>query len=119
MVGTLTAWLTGAAVRRAVAAVCVVTLLTVTFAHSLHHFDGMSGQGGHEVSSVLGSDDSPDGAKQPGPSVEHCHGCVMIAVMSDLPSLQAPEPTNLDPPSDSDTRSSPPSFDNPPPISAA
>lgn len=119
MLGTLTAWLRGAAVRRAVVSVCVLALLTVTFAHSLHHFDGIPGQSGHQVSSILDSDDGPDGAKHSGTSVEHCHGCVMTAVVSDAPSLQPPEATNLDPGPVSDTRSSPPSFDNPPPISAA
>lgn len=119
MVGTLAAWFRRTAVRRAIAAVCVLALLTVTFAHSLQHFDGLAGATGYQVGSVLASDEGPDGVKHASPSVEHCHGCVMTAVMSDMPSLQPPEATGLRPQLIADTRPSPPSFDNPPPIPAA
>jgi len=106
------------AIRRAVAAICALALLVVTFAHSHHDFDNTPSQVAYGVSSVLGTDDGSDNSNQPGVSIDHCHGCVMTAVVSDVPAFFDPGASDLASGPLLGIRSSPPSFENPPPISA-
>lgn len=60
--------------RRVVSIICALTFLAVGFAHAVHHHAEPS-----QVS-VSSSDNAPDASKKPGASVEHCHGCSMIAI---------------------------------------
>lgn len=113
----LTAWLGGSAFRRTVAAVCALAFLVLSFAHALHHVDGIGSQAGYELSSVTGLDDSPDGAKKPDGSIEHCHGCGMMALVSGTVALDRPERADCTTRIVS-LRSNPPALENPPPIAA-
>lgn len=69
----------GLALRRAVAVVCAVALLTIGFAHSVHHFGGAASAVAMQTD-VGSSDDSPDTSQKASLAIEHCHGCTMIAM---------------------------------------
>ena len=76
----------GFSLRRAVAVVCAVAFLIISFAHSVHHFGG-------PVSAVImqadvgSSDASSDASKKAPITIEHCHGCSMIAMTALAPSV--------------------------------
>jgi hypothetical protein len=76
---TVIAILRWPALRRAVAVVCAVAFLVVGFAHSLHHFDAAPASHSYQTASSP-SDTSPETSKKPSLAVEHCHGCVMVAM---------------------------------------
>lgn len=106
----------GLALRRAVACVCAVALLTVAFAHSVHHFGG-------PVSAVVvqadvgSSDDLSDALKKASIAIEHCQGCSMIAIAVVAPSI-FPDRIPLDLPvrGFDEKRPHPPAVEIPPPI---
>jgi hypothetical protein len=112
----LAALLSRLAFRRTVAAVCAVAFLTVGVAHALGHCDHGAVPAGYELTSGA-ADEAPEPAKSA--SVEHCHGCSMVAVMGDAPTLPAGlvgpvfRGVRLD-----GIRPHPPSAENPPPITA-
>lgn len=107
----------GFTLRRAVAVVCAVAFLTIGFAHSVHHFGG-------SVSAVVmqadvgSSDDSPDTSKKAPVAIEHCHGCLMIA-MAVLPPSVVPKLIAADLPVRrfDEKRPHTPVAETPPPIS--
>jgi hypothetical protein len=80
----MTAILRLPALRRALAAVCAVAFLVVGFAHSLHHFNAMTPAAAYQTGAGVSSD-SPDTTKKAAVAVEHCHGCVMIAMAALTP----------------------------------
>ena len=82
----MTAILRLPALRRALAAVCTVAFLVVGFAHCLHHFDAMTPVVAYQAGAGVSSD-SPVATKKAAVAVEHCHGCVMIAMAALTPSM--------------------------------
>jgi len=107
----------GLALRRAVAIVCAVALLTIGFAHSVHHFGGAVSAVAVQAD-VGTSDDSPDTSKKASLAIEHCHGCTMIA-MAALAQPAVPTLIAADIPVRrfDDKRPHPPVAETPPPIS--
>jgi len=105
------------ALRRAVAVVCAVALLTVGFVHSMHHF-GAAASAVAIQTDVGSSDDSPDTSQKASLAIEHCHGCTMIAMAAlaqpAVPTLIAAKMPvrRFD-----DKRPHPPVAETPPPIS--
>lgn len=75
-----------AVLRRAVAILCTLALLTAGFAHNVEHLGGT-------VATVViqtdvgSSDDSPDSSKRAPIAIEHCHGCTMVATAVLAPSV--------------------------------
>jgi len=114
----LTSWLGGLAFRRTVAVVCALAFLIVSFAHTFHHIDGTATQAEYQLSSVSGSDDTPDPAKKASGSVEHCHGCGMTALLSEPVSLNLSETADRTTTQIVGIRPHPPAFENPPPIAS-
>lgn len=82
----LKSMLRGVELRRAVAVVCALALLTIGFAHSINHFGGPVGTVAIQAD-VAPSDDAPDASKKAPVAVEHCHGCSMIAMTALAPSF--------------------------------
>ena len=72
--------------RRAIAGICVLALLTIGFAHSIHHFGGPVATVTMHAE-VGPSDDAPDDSKKAPVTVEHCHGCSMIAMAVLAPAV--------------------------------
>lgn len=104
--------------RRGVAVLCAVAVLTIGFVHSVHHFGG-------PVSTIVvqaevgSSDDSPDTSKTAPAAVEHCHGCSMIGMAVSMPAV-APMFLAADLPARrfDEKRQHIPIAENPPPISS-
>ncbi len=69
------------ALRRAMALLCVVAVLAVGFAHNLHHFDTALPATAWQSGGSL-PDAAPESSKKDPLAVEHCHGCIMIAVIA-------------------------------------
>lgn len=103
--------------RRAVAAVCALAFLVVSFAHSLHHFDIDQPASGYELST--GTADSAPAPAKTSAADGHCHGCVMvvIATTDQIPSQPLIDKQRPDVRLDS-LRPHPPVAENPPPIRA-
>jgi len=104
--------------QRAIAVVSAAAFLIVAFAHTLHHFDAMP-PAGEYLAGMSSADDGPDPTQKAAISVEHCHGCIIVAVPIWVqPALLAflrPEfpPAGLD-----GLRDHLPAAETPPPISA-
>ena len=104
------------ALRRAVACVCAIALLSVTFAHSVHHFSG------HDSAVIVQADVGSSGylsdaLKKAPIAIEHCQGCSMIAIAVLAPSI-FPDRILLDLPVQrfDERRPHPPAVEIPPPI---
>ncbi|MFH1345868.1 MAG: hypothetical protein ABIL01_32360 [Pseudomonadota bacterium] len=83
------------ALRRAIAIICAVALLTLGIVHSVYHVGGavaaVALQG-----DVVPSDDSPDAPKKAPVATDYCHCCSMIAVaMSAQPVVPIPVAVDL------------------------
>ena len=76
----------GAAPRCVVALICALALMTITFAHSVHHFGGPVAAVATQAD-VGTSDDYPDTSKKASIAIEQCHACSMIAMSALAPSL--------------------------------
>src|SRR5262245_556361 len=61
--------------RRAVAVICALAFLFVGFAHTAQHADAAV----PSIALQTGSDHSDGSPDVPG-TVDHCHGCVMVAI---------------------------------------
>jgi hypothetical protein len=112
---SITAILRWPALRRGLAAVCAAAFLLVGFAHTLHHFD-TNIPAAYQVGAGP-SDESPDSSKAP-QAIEHCHGCVMVAMAIAEQSV-APVlvPLGSVAPRSESGRPHPPTVETPPPIS--
>jgi hypothetical protein len=79
MLRIVTATLDHFTLRRAVAVICALAFLFVGFAHTAQHADAAS----PSIASQVNDDNSGVSADAPGTidvGIDHCHGCVMVAV---------------------------------------
>ena len=65
--------------RRAVAVACALAFLLVGFFHAAQHVDAAGPAIALQMQSD-GSDNSPDAPGQIDIGIDHCHGCVMVAM---------------------------------------
>jgi len=87
-------WIAAPALRRAIAVVCALAFVLVSFAHGVQHFNGPTSTIG--IQADLGSqDDGLDTSKKASIAFEHCQGCSMIATAVLAPST-APDRTEAD-----------------------
>lgn len=78
-------WIAAPALRRAIAVVCALAFVLVSFAHGMQHFN--SPTPAISIQADLGSqDDGPDTSKKASVAFEHCQGCSMIATLELAPS---------------------------------
>lgn len=78
-------WIAAPALRRAVAVVCALAFVLVSFAHGMQHFNGPTSA--ISIQTDLGAqDDGPDTSKKASIAFEHCQGCSMIATPVLAPS---------------------------------
>lgn len=75
---------------RMIAVVCALSFLIVSFTHTLQHYQTAPTAPSHELSFSTG-DDSTAPAEQAALSVEHCHGCSMIASISTVAGVSIAE----------------------------
>lgn len=109
-------WVAAPAVRRGIAIACAIAFVLVSFAHGVHHLNGLAPTAVVQVD--LGSfDDAPDTSKKAPVTIEHCHGCSMIA-MAVLPASIAPRLVATDLPATGfdEKRPHTPVAETPPPI---
>lgn len=107
---------TAPAVRRGVAVACAVAFVLVSVGHSVHDFNRLAPTA--VVQADLGSfDDAPDTSKKAPVTIEHCHGCSMIA-MAVPPASIAPRLIATDLPATGFDEKRPhvPVAETPPPI---
>lgn len=77
------------AIRRAIAVVCAVAFLVVTFAHAIEHHPSQP-SAKHELALVDGSNQPDTGNSDTDGG--HCHGCVMVAAIDLVaPAMEKPE----------------------------
>lgn len=75
---------------RMMAVVCALSFLIVSFTHTIQHYQTAPIAASHELSFSTGGDSSPP-AEQTALSVEHCHGCSMIASILDVTDVVVAE----------------------------
>ncbi len=81
-----------ATLRAAISVICVIALLFVTFAHNISHVDAIASQS-QTVASVSLSSDGPDSEKKPGNgSIEFCHACSALGMVTVTFTLDKPAP---------------------------
>lgn len=79
-------WIAAPALRRAIAVVCALAFVLVSFAHGMQHFNGPTSA--ISIQADLGSQDDGAGtSKKASIAFEHCLGCSMIATLVLAPSI--------------------------------
>jgi hypothetical protein len=112
-------WVTAPVLRRAIAVVCAIAFVLVSFAHTLHHFNGPSPTAIIQADLGAFDDGGPSASKKASFAIEHCHGCSMIATAV-LPPLTTPDRIAADLPARKFDQQRPhtPVTETPPPISS-
>jgi hypothetical protein len=98
--------------------VCALAFLVVTTAHVFHHAEPAIASVAVEISLSGDTDRAPEPLTKKSAVIEHCHGCVMLAVVeappAELPVLVSERPSTRTVSAHAYSRPA----ENPPPIAA-